>query len=170
MTDPRVQRVLKAGVQRLLDALRQVGPAGVDAMERQLQAGVRADGQRFTWQLAIGEMRRKMAPWHQAVAGAMQARLQEDLSQGGESDGGRRFSDTDWRTLALVDDQEVEQQVKVDRAARTLATDCDWELKELEAQLGGPRNRPCRPASRSSPRTRKCAPPCCSSWCAPSRR
>jgi len=60
---------------------------------------------------------------------------------------------TDWASLSLVEDQEVEAQISAERFGMDIAHACEWELRELEAYVsailgdaGGERDRnPLRP-------------------------
>jgi hypothetical protein len=60
---------------------------------------------------------------------------------------------TDWASLSLVEDQEVEAQISAERFGMNIAHVCEWELRELDAYVssilgdaGGERDRnPLRP-------------------------
>jgi hypothetical protein len=60
---------------------------------------------------------------------------------------------TDWASLSLVEDQEVEAQISAERFGMDIAHACEWELRELDAYVnailsdaGGERDRnPLRP-------------------------
>ncbi len=60
---------------------------------------------------------------------------------------------TDWASLSLVEDQEVEAQISAERFGMNIAHVCEWELRELDAyvssildEAGGERDRnPLRP-------------------------
>ncbi len=60
---------------------------------------------------------------------------------------------TDWASLSLVEDQEVEAQISAERFGMDIAHACEWELRELDAYIssilgdaGGERDRnPLRP-------------------------
>ncbi len=60
---------------------------------------------------------------------------------------------SDWASLSLVEDQEVEAQISADRFGMNIAHACEWELRELDAYVsailadaGGERDRnPLRP-------------------------
>ena len=44
---------------------------------------------------------------------------------------------TNWQSLSLVDDREVEVQVSAERLALTLQHECEWELRELDTLMMG---------------------------------
>jgi len=44
---------------------------------------------------------------------------------------------TNWQSLSLVDDREVEIQVGAERVAMTLQHECEWELRELDTLMMG---------------------------------
>ncbi len=60
---------------------------------------------------------------------------------------------TDWASLSLVEDKEVEAQISAERFGLEVAHDCEWELRELDGyvsallgEAGGERDRnPLRP-------------------------
>jgi hypothetical protein len=43
---------------------------------------------------------------------------------------------TDWASLSLVEDKEVEAQISADRFGMEIQHSCEWELRELEAYVG----------------------------------
>jgi hypothetical protein len=43
---------------------------------------------------------------------------------------------TNWDTLALVDDHEVEKKITAERFAVDVASGCEWELRELDGYVG----------------------------------
>ena len=43
---------------------------------------------------------------------------------------------TNWASLSLVEDKEVEAQISADRFGMEIAHACEWELRELEAYVG----------------------------------
>lgn len=44
---------------------------------------------------------------------------------------------TDWASLSLVEDQEVEAQISAERFGMAIAHTCEWELRELDAYISG---------------------------------
>jgi hypothetical protein len=151
VTDPRLQSVVQTAIARFHEAGRGAAQRCVEAMDRALLSGMRSDTERFVWQLAVQDLRRKLAPFNTGFAGALRDITSAEMAARGEAV--RRFEDTDWRSLSLVEDAEADQRVSVDRLTRDLAAECEWELRELDSyvlavQRAGPSERqrnPLRP-------------------------
>jgi Protein of unknown function (DUF1631) len=54
---------------------------------------------------------------------------------------------TDWATLSLVEDKEVEAQISADRFGLEIAHACEWELRELDGYVGSLLTEAAGPAS-----------------------
>ena len=53
---------------------------------------------------------------------------------------------TDWASLSLVEDKEVEAQISADRFGLEIAHACEWELRELDGYVGSLLNEAAGPA------------------------
>ena len=54
---------------------------------------------------------------------------------------------TDWASLSLVEDKEVEAQISADRFGLEIAHACEWELRELDGYVGSLLTEAAGPAS-----------------------
>jgi hypothetical protein len=53
-----------------------------------------------------------------------------------QTDSRRKLESTDWHTLSLVNDSEVEEQLFADRISQAINHGCEWELREMAAYVG----------------------------------
>lgn len=87
----------------------------------------------------------------QAFAKELQERVTKEARRSASDSKGSALSDTDWSTLALVDDAEIERGVAADKLAQQLASECDKALEALNSYLtpaledSNPNNNPLRP-------------------------
>jgi hypothetical protein len=151
VTDPRFDSVLETALSRVQAAVSsavdkvsaQLGPLSLSAasnLQRQVLMSAERDLQLKSVQLQNGFAKRfrehldKSARTASAVA-----------------DGHTTSADTDWASLSLVDNAEVERGVTADRLAQTLAHECDGELEALQAYVttllgdANPERNPLRP-------------------------
>jgi hypothetical protein len=81
------------------------------------------------------EMRRNMATFHLVFRDRLRESINKDLSP--RDDGRRRLDATDWASLSLVGDQEVEEQLHSSRIAQMIVQEAEWEQREVAAHMGG---------------------------------
>ncbi|MFT3664420.1 DUF1631 family protein [Piscinibacter sp.] len=79
------------------------------------------------------ELRRNMAAFHLCFRDQLRESIARDLAPPRAE--GRRLEKTDWQSLSLVDDQEVEQKLHADRIGAQIAQECEWEQAEVAAHL-----------------------------------
>jgi hypothetical protein len=80
------------------------------------------------------DLRRKMNSFHLAFGKALMDKVQDELTP--RNDPRRKPAATDWQSLSLVDDHEVEQRMFSDRIGQQISHACEWELRELAAYMG----------------------------------
>ncbi|MGD9835144.1 MAG: DUF1631 family protein, partial [Piscinibacter sp.] len=99
------------------------------------------------------DLRRNMAAFHLTFRDTLRECITKDLSP--RADGRRRLEATDWQSLSLVDDNEVEQKLYADRIAAQITQECEWEQAEVASHMAALLNsmrreedrNPLRPAS-----------------------
>ncbi|MCW5634210.1 MAG: DUF1631 family protein, partial [Rubrivivax sp.] len=79
------------------------------------------------------ELNRKSAVFTLAFNEAMDEWIAREAQAPGEH---AAKATTNWDSLALVDDQEVERKISAERFALDVATGCEWELRELDGYIG----------------------------------
>lgn len=130
VTDPRLDPILQSALSRLAGAVsvaldkaavslgnRVIGAKGV--VERQALMDAQFDLQRRSTQIA------------QAFSKAIIAVVAKELGQGQPD--AAELADTDWGSLRLVEDSEIEQTVAAARLAAAMEAECGAELRSLQA-------------------------------------
>jgi Protein of unknown function (DUF1631) len=155
----RLPAPLEAAIQRLKMAARQAAERTVESLGLATLAAHHAQ-QRDSLLEAQFELNRKSAIFALTFNDALDERVLRELGpRGGEDSSAPRpapgvtRAGTDWGSLSLVDDKEVEAQISAERFGTEVAHACEWELRELEGYVsallgdaGGARDRnPLRP-------------------------
>jgi len=155
----RLPAPLEAAIQRLKMAARQAAERTVESLGLAALAAHHAY-QRDGLLEAQFELNRKSAIFALTFNDALDERVLRELgAQGGAGPAatvpapGAAAPATDWGSLSLVEDKEVEAQISAERFGMEVAQACEWELRELEGYVsallgdaGGARDRnPLRP-------------------------
>ncbi len=80
------------------------------------------------------DLRRNIGIFHSVVGEALSEQVNNQLAP--REAGRRTLTDSDWQSLSLVDDDEVEERMSADRIAQMIGHACDGELRELAAYMG----------------------------------
>jgi hypothetical protein len=80
------------------------------------------------------DLRRNIGTFQRVFREMFRDKVMADLAPTGA--GRRPLATTDWHSLSLVDDREVEDRMSFDRIGRLIAHECEWELRELAAYMG----------------------------------
>ncbi len=78
------------------------------------------------------ELRQKLNTFQLGFSQALDQRLLQELAPRNTA----RRAATDWQSLSLVDDAEVEEHMFSDRIAQQVSHACEWELRELAGFMG----------------------------------
>lgn len=81
------------------------------------------------------EFRRNMAAFHLTFRDTLRESVAKDIAP--RQDGRRRLEMTDWQSLSLVDDHEVEQRMQSERIGQQIMQEAEWEQREVASHLGG---------------------------------
>jgi hypothetical protein len=145
----RLPAPLEAAVQRLKLAAREATERTIESLGLAALAANNAF-QRDGLLGAQFELNRKSAVFALTFNEAYDQRVLSELSPRPKADGELSAADadpyssaaqantapTDWASLSLVEDKEVEAQISADRFGMEIAHACEWELRELEAYVG----------------------------------
>ncbi|MEO6407760.1 MAG: DUF1631 family protein [Burkholderiaceae bacterium] len=127
---PRAHPALEA-------AIRQIGKAAAAVAERFCNAPPSAaalrPGERDLMRLAQADLRRKATPFREGFDSALRDKMVQDTTQ--RDGAARKFAATDWRSLSLVDDDEVEERMSCTRIAQLIGLESEWELREVGAYI-----------------------------------
>ncbi len=132
-TDPRAQAAFDAAMNhiktttagvadRVADHLGVLASASTRIFDRDALANAQLD------------LRRQMSTFVLTFADTLSKRVTSELNPAHQP--GRKLADTDWQSLSLVDDSEVEEQMFADRIAQAITHGCEWELREISAYAG----------------------------------
>jgi hypothetical protein len=141
----RLPAPLEAAIQRLKLTAREACERTVESLGLAALAASHAF-QRDALLTAQFELNRKSAVFILSFNDAYDERLLRELGGAAPTAAEPRTPrPTNWDTLSLVEDREVEAQITADRFAMEIAHSCEWELRELDgyvatvlAEAGGP--------------------------------
>jgi hypothetical protein len=133
LTDLQLNTALQAAVNRIRTtagaaAERTAESLGIAALSA---AGIR---QRDAYLAAQFELGRKVAVFNQRFGEVFMDKASREAAPRGP--GAKAPAATDWQSLSLVEDDEVEELVAADRMGQTITHECEWELRELATYMG----------------------------------
>lgn len=152
LTDPRQKAAIDAAVSLINKTVAAVADRVSDLLGT-LSISATRTAERDALLAAQFDMRRNMAAFHLTFRDRLREAITKDLAP--RADGRRRLEATDWQSLSLVDDNEVEQRLYADRIAAQIAQECEWEQAEVATHMASLLNNarreedrnPLRPAS-----------------------
>jgi len=131
-TDPRQKVALDAAVSLINTTVASAADRVSDLLGT-LSISATKTAERDALLAAQFDLRRNMANFHLVFRDQLREGISKDLAP--RADGRRRLEATDWQSLSLVDDNEVEQRMYADRIAAQISQDCEWELSEVSSHL-----------------------------------
>jgi hypothetical protein len=132
-TDPRLQAALDAALTPIRATLTAVAGRVVETLSAQGQSSTRI-AERDLMASTQFELRRNMGTLQSVFATELGARIGQELSP--REDGRRKLAETNWATLSLVDDSEMEERMFADRISQQISHACEAELRELATYMG----------------------------------
>ena len=84
--------------------------------------------------LAQDELRRNLDLFGRTFFEAFREKVGQDLLS--RTDVRRKQAPTNWQSLSLVNDSEVEERMNFDRIGQTISHACEWQLRDLAAYMG----------------------------------
>ena len=131
--DPRSQAAFDAAISHL----KTTTAAVADRVSTHLGTLASAALRIFERDLLISaqlDLRRHMSTFVLVFGDTLSKRVTREISPNRES--GRSLAETDWMSLSLVGDAEVEEQMSSDRISQSITHACEWELRDLAAFTG----------------------------------
>ncbi|MBL0730260.1 DUF1631 family protein [Piscinibacter sp. HJYY11] len=132
-TDPRAQAAFDAAMHHIKTTTATVADRVSDHLGVLASAATRI----FERDALINtqlDLRRHMSTFVLVFADTLAKRVTRELSPNRET--GRSLAETDWQSLSLVDDNEVEEQMHADRIGQAISHGCEWELREIASYTG----------------------------------
>lgn len=133
LSDPRLQSAVQAAQHRIKFAVAGCADQVVESLGT-TAAAAPSNRQRDLYLAAQFQLRRKIGDFHHAFLESLDAEVAKELSPRRDASG-LHTGPTDWQSLSLVDDDQVEALVSSDRLSQTIALECEWELREFDAHM-----------------------------------
>lgn len=134
-TEPRLQAALDAAINQIKATAAAVADRVSDLLGTMSLSATRIS-ERDLMLSSQFEMRRNMASFHLTFREVLRDSVTKDIAPR-ESDGRRRLEATDWQSLSLVDDHEVEQRMHSERIGQLILNEAEWEQREVASHVGG---------------------------------
>ena len=131
-TDHRLQAALQAAVNRIKRTAASTAERTSDVLGTAALSAA-GGGQRDAYLALQFDFNRTLAPFNQRFGEVLDEKVAAEIAP--RPAGARATSITDWQSLSLVQDDEVEELVSADRLAQTIAGECEWELRELSGYV-----------------------------------
>jgi len=132
LTDPRQKAALDAAISQINKTAANVADRVSDLLGT-LSLSATKTSERDALLAAQFDLRRNMAAFHLTFRDQLRDSIAKDLAP--RADGRRRLEATDWQSLSLVGDEEVEQKLYADRIAAQIAAECEWEQAEVATHM-----------------------------------
>lgn len=133
-TDPRLPAELEAAAELVKATALTVAERVCQTLSAQSQSSSKTTDRNtmFAAQLAL---HRQLGPFRVNFRARLHTRMLETLAP--RQDARRPSQMTDWQSLTLVDDKEVEDRMLSNRLGEQIAHACELELQELSGYVGG---------------------------------
>ena len=131
-TDHRLNAALQGAMIRIRSTATAAAERAVDSLGIAAMSAAHTK-QRDGYLSAQFELRRKLPEFNLRFGDVLIERVSKEISP---SSSGRSLASTDWHSLSLVGDDEVEELVSADRLGHTITEECEWELREVAAYMG----------------------------------
>ena len=140
---------MQAAVQQILTTVSATSSRVVDALGM-LALSAKSNAQRQAYMSAQFDLQRKLSGFNITFTTVLNEKVAQEINP---RIGSRNIAATDWSTLSLVGDSEVEEEVTAHRLGLEIEHECEWELRELDAYMGSllgggrpdPERNPIRP-------------------------
>ena len=133
MTDSRLQPALQAAIARIQATAQAVADQVANALGLAAVSAA-SNTLRKAYMTAQFDLQRKQAAFNLTFGNVLRDKVMQEALPGVR--GQHSLAATDWASLSLVDDAEVEAQVSAERLALEVEHECEWELRELAAYTG----------------------------------
>ncbi len=131
--EPRLQAVLEAATAQIRTSV----ASAAERVSESLGLMAQGSGRISERDLLISsqfDLRRNMGGFHRSFADSLRDKVEQDIAP--RTDKRRALSSTDWQSLSLVDDSEMEERMFSDRIGQMISHACEPELRELAAYMG----------------------------------
>jgi hypothetical protein len=130
-TESRLPTALEAAIGHVKETTFATAERVASGLGTQAQSSTRV-AERDLLLTAQIDLRRKMNAFHLTFTKQLIDKIQADIAPRQDS---RRNLATDWQSLSLVGDQEVEERMFSGRIGQQISHACEWELRETAAYM-----------------------------------
>jgi hypothetical protein len=134
LIEPRAQATLDAAIQVVRTTIAAAATRVAELLLAQAQTALKIT-ERDQLMLTQQELRRNYGSYQNAFGETLREKVAKELAP--RVDAKRRLESADWQTLSLVDEREVEEQMNFVRLGQMISHECEWQLRELAAYMGG---------------------------------
>jgi hypothetical protein len=131
--DPRQQAALDAAMNQIKATVASVADRVSETLGLMSRSATRTSD-RELMNTAQFDLRRNMGPFQLAFRDKLRERVDHELTPRIEM--ARKLAATDWQSLSLVDDNEMEGMMYSDRIGQLITHECEAELRELGGYMG----------------------------------
>jgi hypothetical protein len=132
-SEPRVQVAIDAALNQVRTTASSVADRTSETLGVVAQSALRI-AERDLMIAAQFDLRRNMAQFQATFQRTLADKVRQEL--GMQPTARRSLAETDWQSLSLVEDREVEERMFFDRIAQMIAHECEAELRELATYMG----------------------------------
>ena len=132
-TDSRLPASLEAALHHVISTAASVAERVAVAMGTQSQSATRVAERDLLLTLHM-ELRRKMGSLQLVFSEVLSAKVREETAPREEVR--HKRAATDWQSLSLVEDHEIEERMFSERVGQQISHACEPELRELAAYMG----------------------------------
>ncbi|MBC7993987.1 MAG: DUF1631 family protein, partial [Rhizobacter sp.] len=132
-TDPRAQAAFDAAMNHIKTTTAGVADRVSDHLGLLASAAARIFDRDALVNAQL-DLRRHMSTFVLVFGDTLSKKITRELNPGHEP--GRSLAETDWQSLSLVDDSEVEERMFADRIGQAITHACEWELREVASYTG----------------------------------
>jgi Protein of unknown function (DUF1631) len=139
-TEPRLQSALEAAMNQVKVTAAAVTERVTEVLGAMARSTTRP-GERDQMLTAQQDLQRNIADFHRVFKEVLRERMEEELAPRKSTK--RALAATDWQSLSLVEDEEVDEKLHADRIAQMILHECEVELRELSGYMSAlVRSRP----------------------------
>ena len=131
-TEPRLQSALEAAMNQVKVTAAAVAERVSEILGTMARSTTRP-GERDQMLTAQQDLQRNMTVFHRVFKEVLHERMDEEL--GARKTTKRALAATDWQSLSLVEDEEVDEKLHSDRISQMILHECEAELRELSTYM-----------------------------------
>ena len=134
-SEPRVQVAIDAALNQIRTTVSSVADRTSESLGVLSQSAQRI-AERDLMIAAQFDLRRNMGQFQSVFQRTLGDKVRQELGSQPNPSSRRTLAATDWQSLSLVEDREVEERMHFDRIAQMISHECEGELRELSTYTG----------------------------------